>query len=303
MAVDSKNALDVISKLGLSGQCAGNGEHLVICLHGWLDNSNSFLPMLKLVNDDDEFTWLAIDLHGHGKSQWRSKDAHYYFVDYVYDLKQVIDALNIKSVMLLGHSMGAMVCNLYAACFPECVSALAMIDGIGLVTTKPSDTKQQLKNAFRQRSKTTISNKVKTFASFADVVKARVRVSDLCYEHAETLMKRNIEFANTGVKLTTDPRLKQHSGFRFSAEQALASLENISTPTLFIKATNGFTTINEQFNLFKKCFINIQVSTIEGGHHCHMENASDTLQTVTSHFKAFKERDCTMNKNVGTSTD
>lgn len=288
MTSDKKNTLDVLNAMGLSGQIYGNGAQLIVCLHGWLDNSESFKPMLSMVDDSSEFTWLAIDLPGHGNSQWRSHDAHYYFIDYVYDLKLVLESLKCDKVMLVGHSMGAMICNLFAACYPENVLAMALIDGIGIVTTKSTETKQQLLNAFRQRSKSEQASSQKLFSSFDEVVKARAKVSDLDYEHAALLMRRNVEICQEGVKLTTDPRLKQHSGFRLSATQAFACMESIEVPTLFIKATNGYPMINEQLKVFEKCFKNLKQVSIVGGHHCHMENATETLHTVLSHFATFK---------------
>lgn len=289
MTSDKKNTLDVLKEIGLSGQIYGQGEQLVICLHGWLDNSDSFKPMLEFVDEDKNFTWIAIDLPGHGRSQWRSHDAHYYFIDYVYDLKLLLEKLRCEKVMLVGHSMGAMVCNLFAACYPGNVLAMALIDGIGIVTTKPSESKQQLINAFRQRSKAQQQSNTKLFSNFEEVVAARLKVSDLEYENAALLMRRNVEILPEGVKLTTDPRLKQHSGFRFSAAQALACLENIEVPTLFLKASNGYPMIEQQLKVFEKCFTQFKVVLINGGHHCHMENASESLQSISFHFDAYNE--------------
>ncbi|WP_390443526.1 alpha/beta fold hydrolase [Pseudoalteromonas sp. MTN2-4] len=281
--------LSVLKKLGLSGEIVGNGKSLVLCIHGWLDNCDSFKPMLNEKVNTKDYTWLAIDLPGHGESEWKSHDAHYYFIDYVYDLRTLIEELDFKKVFLVGHSMGAMICNLYAACYPERIAAMTLIDGIGIVTTKPSDTKQQLLNAFKQRKKSFESLVSKSFISFDDVVKARMKVSELDYDNAELLMKRNTDFVEHGVKLKTDPRLKQHSGFRFSTAQALSCLDGINTPTLFIKADQGYSMIDTQLELFRHCFLNLTISFMPGGHHCHMQNAAQTLQTISSHFDAYNE--------------
>ncbi len=289
MTSRTKNTFKVLKQQGLSGKIKGRGKHLVICLHGWLDNCNSFAPIFDEDLNTNDFTWLAIDLPGHGESDWKSHDTHYYFLDYIYDLMILIEELDFGKVFLIGHSMGAMICNLFAACYPDRITAMALIDGIGIVTTKPSDTKKQLLNAFRQRKKTFESSEDKMFRSFDDVVKARMKVSELDYVNAELLMKRNTEVEEQGVKLKTDPRLKQHSGFRFSSAQALSCLEGIKTPTLLIKAEQGYSMIDAQLKLFSHCFINLTVVDMPGGHHCHMENAAQTLQTISSHFDAYNE--------------
>ena len=111
--------------LDIHGLKFGDGEEIVIALHGWLDNSASFAPMLTNVLSNQ--TWYCIDFAGHGLSSWRSPQAHYYFIDYVDDVYAFINALNIKKVHLVGHSMGAMVAGLFASCFSEYVRSVSFI--------------------------------------------------------------------------------------------------------------------------------------------------------------------------------
>ena len=55
----------------------------VLCLHGWLDNAASFVPLATHLT---EWPLLALEFPGHGHSSHRSGDAHYYFFDWVQDL-------------------------------------------------------------------------------------------------------------------------------------------------------------------------------------------------------------------------
>ena len=59
------------------------GAPKVMCLHGWLDNAASFVPLAPYLKD---FDLLAIDLAGHGLSSHRPENSRYYFTDYVFDL-------------------------------------------------------------------------------------------------------------------------------------------------------------------------------------------------------------------------
>lgn len=101
--------------LDIHGLKFGDGEEVVIALHGWLDNSASFAPMLTDVPSNQ--TWYCIDFAGHGLSSWRSPQAHYYFIDYVDDVYALITALKLKKVHLVGHSMGGdgrgFICELF----------------------------------------------------------------------------------------------------------------------------------------------------------------------------------------------
>ena len=92
-----------------------------------------------------------IDLPGHGQSQWRGKDAHYYFIDYVYDLLVVLDKLNIEKCHLIGHSLGALVCGMFTTLYPQRVKSLSMIEGIGLMYSDEADIKMQVVQSFKQR--------------------------------------------------------------------------------------------------------------------------------------------------------
>ena len=48
MNIDEKNTIKRLADCGVAAQIYGNGPQWVICLHGWLDNSNSFVPMANL---------------------------------------------------------------------------------------------------------------------------------------------------------------------------------------------------------------------------------------------------------------
>ena len=75
----------------MHGLTFGHGKEVVIALHGWLDNANSYLPMLH--NATLNHTWYCVDFPGHGLSDWRNKDAHYYFIDYIDDIYMLLNHL------------------------------------------------------------------------------------------------------------------------------------------------------------------------------------------------------------------
>ncbi|WP_372766765.1 alpha/beta hydrolase [Pseudoalteromonas sp.] len=264
-----------INELTIACQRLQNNATKVIALHGWQDNSNSFVPLMSQLS---HFDWYAIDFPGHGKSDWRNSQAHYYFIDYVDDvfrLKQQIAAN--EQVIIIGHSMGAMVANLFAACFPEHVKAVIAIEGIACVTTDENEVTTQLKNAILNRT----DNKPKrVFSSFEQIVKARIAVSDLNKHQASLLMERNVEKIETGYKLCTDPKLKHHSGFRFTPNQCIEMCKNIITPMLVIKATNGYSLVNQGIEIYGKYILKLMVNEISGGHHCHIEFPNEAAKLI-----------------------
>lgn len=254
----------------LACQRSESNNTKIIALHGWQDNSNSYLPLIKKL---PHYDWYAIDFPGHGKSQWRHQQAHYYFVDYVDDifrLKQLIAP--DEKVIIMGHSMGAMVANLFAACFPEAVEAVIAIEGIGCVTTDENQVTNQLKNAILMRCK---EQDKRIFTEPSQLVNARLAVSDLDRKTAELLMARNTTAVDSGYTLSTDPKLKHHSGFRFTQSQCVEVCKQIITPMLVLKATNGYELVKQGIENYGKYIKNLTIKEVPGGHHCHLEHPSE----------------------------
>ncbi|WP_440056435.1 alpha/beta fold hydrolase (plasmid) [Pseudoalteromonas sp. T1lg65] len=260
----------------------GNGENYIVYLHGWQDNSNSFQPLQPYT--DENYTHIALDFLGHGWSDWRSEDAHYYFVDYVYDLKCFLDTLGISHCHLVGHSLGAMVANLFASCYPSYCQTLSLIEGIGIVCTEENETKSQLINAFTSRDRYQQTTR-RTFTNIEELVELRRKVSDFDLSVARCLMERGSDKCDVGVTLNSDPRLKHHSGFRYSKAQAINALETITTPTLLVFGSRGYQLIEKQRKIFSGCFNDLSVQEIVGGHHCHMENPEACYKLINAHIK------------------
>lgn len=70
---------------------------------------------------------LAIDLPGHGRSSWRS-DAVYSADTVAPAVVDALDALAVPPVVLVGHSLGAIVAARVAALAPERVTRLVLLD-------------------------------------------------------------------------------------------------------------------------------------------------------------------------------
>ncbi len=83
------------------------GDVAVICLHGLQSNKNIFYPLTKLWTDRNIST-IGIDFIGFGNSS-KLKDFTYRLEDQAEIIGSVIDQLNFKKFILIGHSMGGMV--------------------------------------------------------------------------------------------------------------------------------------------------------------------------------------------------
>ncbi|KAM6137094.1 LOW QUALITY PROTEIN: serine hydrolase-like protein 2 [Pterocles gutturalis] len=84
--------------------------HPVLCLHGWLDNANTFDKLIPLLPRDCYY--VAMDFSGHGLSSHRPAGSPYHFLDYVTDVCRVAAALQWRRFTLMGHSMGGSVAGM-----------------------------------------------------------------------------------------------------------------------------------------------------------------------------------------------
>jgi pimeloyl-ACP methyl ester carboxylesterase len=78
----------------------------------------------------DDWHVVALDHRGHGDSDWVS-DGNYSSNDMVYDLAQLIHQLGVGPVTIVSHSMGGNVSLRYAGTFPEMVTKIVAIEGLG----------------------------------------------------------------------------------------------------------------------------------------------------------------------------
>ncbi len=97
----------------------------MLCVHGGAAHAHWFDSVAPLLNDG--YHVMALDLRGHGDSDWASVE-HYTHQDYVDDIAQVIETLNLRDVVLVGHSMGGIMSLLYAATHPGHISNLIIVD-------------------------------------------------------------------------------------------------------------------------------------------------------------------------------
>ncbi|HEX7742478.1 MAG TPA: alpha/beta hydrolase [Sphingobium sp.] len=100
----------------------------LVLVHGARDHARSWDWTARALAQD--FHVVTPDLRGHGDSVW--SEGAYLMPNFVYDLAQLVDQLGREPVTLVGHSLGGAVVLRYAGLFPEKVTRLVAIEGLGL---------------------------------------------------------------------------------------------------------------------------------------------------------------------------
>ena len=100
----------------------------LLLLHGGRDHCRNWDWVAADLRRD--YHVVAPDLRGHGDSAW-SLSGDYSNNAFVYDLAQLIHQQHLVPLRIVAHSMGGSIALRYTGIFPETVSKLVAIEGLG----------------------------------------------------------------------------------------------------------------------------------------------------------------------------
>jgi len=101
------------------------GMPAVVCVHGYTGSAQAFNALARYFQD--RFHVLAMDVRGHGESEWSPTGA-YGYADQARDLAAFVDRLELPRFALIGTSMGGIIAMTYAADHAERLTALVIND-------------------------------------------------------------------------------------------------------------------------------------------------------------------------------
>lgn len=253
------------------------GAPKVLCLHGWLDNAASFVPLAPYLKD---FDLLALDFAGHGFSSHRAETGRYYFPEHLYDVDAALSVLGWDTCHIIGHSMGGGVASCFASALPERVERLVLLDAVGILTLPTDQTARQLRLSMKSVRKS--RSYLRPYESVEEAMLARQKNSPLSDEAARLLCERSLEHTGDYYQWRTDPRLNWRSPQLLSDAQALDLLAAIRSPTLVITSASvldylGKDMMHKRLAAITDC----KHVTDDGHHHFHMEQPERAGACIT----------------------
>ncbi|MCU0492559.1 MAG: alpha/beta hydrolase [Chloroflexaceae bacterium] len=122
---------------------AGSGKPLVL-VPGWSQTAEQF--RFQLEGLADRYRVIALDMRGHGESD--KPDWGYKITRLSKDLHDVVTALDLHDVTVLGHSMGCSVIWGYLELFGNArLSKLVLVDQSPLLTSNPAWSPEELEGS------------------------------------------------------------------------------------------------------------------------------------------------------------
>ncbi len=101
---------------------------VVLCLHGLTRNSRDFHALALSLTAD--FRVLVPEQRGRGRSEYNDDPARYAIMQYVLDMRGLLNELGVESVAIVGTSMGGLMTFALNALYPGVVTR-AVINDIG----------------------------------------------------------------------------------------------------------------------------------------------------------------------------
>lgn len=263
------------------GQLAGLGWRLagaprVLCLHGWLDNAASFIPLAPLLNRLD---LVALDLPGHGHSEHRHFSTRYHFIDYLFNVDAALDALGWDDCHLIGHSLGAAISSVYAAGAPERVNSLVLLDSMGPISVTPESSADRLRRSLVKNRLG--ASRVRRYASIDQMVEARRGVTGLSETAARLICERAARRVEDHFEWRSDPALNWVSSLVMTDEQALDFMAHIEAAVLTFTVTEESPwSSRAKLEARRQVLAHGKHVCLEGHHHFHMDDPGGIAETI-----------------------
>jgi pimeloyl-ACP methyl ester carboxylesterase len=267
----------------------------------YLDWGNPSAPLLLFVHGicDQARGWdrtalalrrewhdVAPDLRGHGDSAW-SPDKSYLSSYYLIDIANLVESLPHERATVVAHSLGGNVMARFTAVFPEQVTKLVLIEGLGPSPEAFADWDRQ---GPVQRTRSWIGTQraapgrpLRVFKSIAEaqarLMKANPRLSTDLALH---LARYAVRPCANGYTWKHDPLVSAFPPEDFALEGALFWKE-IAIPTLLLQGAQSWTT-NPEIDGRAVHFRDRRTVVVEGaGHWVH----HDQFESFIASLQAF----------------
>ncbi len=99
----------------------------VVLIHGYTDSARDWVPLIPYLAP--RLRLILVDLRGHGRSG--KPECCYTRLDFAYDIKLLLDALQVGRADIVGHSMGSFIAQTFAEFWPQRTGRVVLISSSG----------------------------------------------------------------------------------------------------------------------------------------------------------------------------
>jgi len=194
---------------------AGRGSPALVFVHGFACTSDDWRAQLDQFQKTNEV--VACDLRGHGKTPGRPHECS--IEHYGGDVAALVNHLELKRFILIGHSMGCRVVLEAARLVPELTAGVVLVDGSRNATSDPDGAEAAARAAIEKNG----------YAAFAEMLFRQMFFTPSAQAEAivERAVKSSAEFG---------PHLWPRTS-RWDAGSMDAAFDSLRCPVLAIQST------------------------------------------------------------------
>ncbi|XP_058815499.1 probable serine hydrolase isoform X2 [Topomyia yanbarensis] len=281
----------------ISGKWYGSSNiRPLLFIHGYSDNSGTFDRLIPLL--PTQYSYLAVDLPGHGLSSRLPHGMMYHLTDTSLVILWIMKAYKWSKVSLVGHSLGAIMCYMFIGMNPEKVDLFIAIDA--LQPSYPGNILEQ-QAYYMQRAmevdEASIRKDLPTVYPY-EVLLEKIHDGpsssiprDICHH----LLSRNITESRifpSRYCFRHDNRTKYPIILEWSKETNVQTAQTAKFPTLVIKASDSIHYGDEEefarlIEIMKRNHPNTKLVGVKGCHYVHLINPERVASAIIEFLDGF----------------
>jgi pimeloyl-ACP methyl ester carboxylesterase len=255
----------------------------MLLIHGGRDHARNWDWVARDLRRD--YHLIAPDLRGHGDSAW-AIGGMYSQSEFVLDITQLVEALQLPPFVIVAHSMGGSVALQYTGTYPERVVKLIAIEGMG---PPPEMLERYVSVPTWQRMQNWIEA-MQNLASrtprrYPSIDAAAQRMQDenpfLSPEQARHLTIHGVaRNEDRTFSWKFDNYVRAFGPYRFDLEEMKSIWSRITCPTLLVRGKESWASDPEEDGRLQY-FQNARAVTIDGaGHWVHHDRLDEFIRLV-----------------------
>jgi pimeloyl-ACP methyl ester carboxylesterase len=212
----------------------------IICVHGITANAFCFQALADELSSTHRV--FAYDLRGRGDSD--KPESGYSLSIHAHDLAEIIDALELKRPIVMGHSLGAMIGLYFAAHYPEKVSKLILIDGGGHLPWRTLEEQP----AWLTVSIGRLGTPVASFEEYVQRLKIAPFLGPYWNEYLDMYFAHDVYYQHDGSVISKTYPTSAQEDLKYLIDEYNPEVlwPRVQVPTLLLRAGQGLFTSDDQ---------------------------------------------------------
>jgi pimeloyl-ACP methyl ester carboxylesterase len=257
----------------------------LLLIHGGRDNARNWDWVALALRD--AYHIVAPDLRGHGDSEW-ARGGQYAMIDYVLDVAQLLEQLQMFPITIIGHSLGGGIACQYSGVYAERVKQLVAIEGLG---PPPGHTRHgpahARMGAWIAQMRAFAGRHARRYASLEEAVQRMQEANQHLTAAQAYHLTLHGTYRNEDGTYTWkfDNYVRSQSPYEFNVEEARSFWQQITCPTLLLRGTESWAT-DPLLDGRARAFRHVRcVNVPRAGHWVHHDQLEEFLRIVRAFLK------------------